>query len=115
MENNATTIEMLFEKAENYTRTTVELTKLSAIDKTSDVLSSLLARLTVSIVIVLFIFFFTIGLSLWIGELLGKSYYGFFVLSIAYFLVSILLHYNKKRWIKMPISNYIIVKMLKKR
>lgn len=114
MENNSTTIEMLFEKAENYTRTTIELAKLNAIDKTSDVISSLLSRLAVSIVIVLFIFFLTIGFSLWIGELLGKSYYGFFVISSVYFLISILLYYNKNRWIKMPISNYIIVKMLKK-
>lgn len=42
MENNATTIEILFEKAEGYTRTTVELTKLHAVDKTADVMSSLI-------------------------------------------------------------------------
>ncbi len=114
MENNSTTIEMLFEKAENYTRTTIELAKLNAIDKTSDIVSSLLSKLAVSVVVVLFIFFLTIGLSLWIGELLGKSYYGFFVIAAVYFLISVLLYYYKNRWIKMPISNYIIVKMLKK-
>ena len=114
MENNSTTIEMLFEKAENYTRTTIELAKLHAIDKTSDVVSSLISKLAVSLVVVLFLFFLTIGLSLWIGELLGKSYYGFFVTSAVYFLISVLLYYNKNRWVKMPISNYIIVKMLKK-
>ena len=76
MENNASTIEMLFERAEDYTRTTVELAKLNAVDKTADVMSSLLSRLTVSIVFVLFAFLANIGLSLWIGELLGKVYYG---------------------------------------
>ncbi|SHM17713.1 hypothetical protein [Flavobacterium xanthum] len=114
MENNASTIEMLFERAEDYTRTTVELAKLNAVDKTADVMSSLLSRLTVSIVFVLFAFLANIGLSLWIGELLGKIYYGFFIVSSLYLLVAIVLYLFKDQWLKMPISNFIIVKMLKK-
>ncbi|MBG6062629.1 sterol desaturase/sphingolipid hydroxylase (fatty acid hydroxylase superfamily) [Flavobacterium sp. CG_9.1] len=114
MENNASTIEMLFERAEDYTRTTVELAKLNAVDKTADVMSSLLSRLTVSIVFVLFAFLANIGLSLWIGELLGKVYYGFFIVSSVYLLVAIVLYLFKDQWLKMPISNFIIVKMLKK-
>ncbi|SDH10317.1 hypothetical protein SAMN04488062_104135 [Flavobacterium omnivorum] len=114
MENNASTIEMLFERAEDYTRTTVELAKLNAVDKTADVMSSLLSRLTVSIVFVLFAFLANIGLSLWIGELLGKVYYGFFIVSSVYLIVAIVLYLFKDQWLKMPISNFIIVKMLKK-
>ena len=114
MENNTSTIEMLFEKAEDYTRTTIDLVKLNTVDKTADVLSSLLSRLTVSIVFVMFAFLVNIGLSLWIGELMGKVYYGFFIVSGVYFLLSIVLYINKDQWMKMPISNFIIAKMLKK-
>jgi len=114
MENNASTIEMLFERAEDYTRTTVELAKLNAVDKTADVMSSLLSRLTVSIVFVLFAFLANIGLSLWIGELIGKVYYGFFIVSSVYLIVAIVLYLFKDQWLKMPISNFIIIKMLKK-
>jgi hypothetical protein len=114
MENKATTIEMLFEKAEDYTRTTIDLVKLNAVDKTADVMSSLLSRLTVSIVFVMFAFLVNIGLSLWIGELLGKAYFGFFAVSSVYLLIAIVLYIYKDEWIKMPISNFIIVKMLKK-
>ena len=114
MENNATTIEMLFEKAEDYTRTTVDLVKLNAVDTTADVLSSLLSRLTVSIVFVMFAFLANIGLSFWLGELLGKVYYGFFIVSSVYFVIALVLYSNKDKWLKMPISNFIIVKMLKK-
>jgi hypothetical protein len=39
MENNASSIEMLL-KSEDYTKTTIELAKLNAIDKTADVVSS---------------------------------------------------------------------------
>jgi len=115
MENKTTTIEMLFDKAEDYTKTTIELVKLNAVDTTADVLSSLLSRLTVSIVFVIFVLFVNIGLSLWLGELLGKEYYGFFIVSSGYLLLSIVLYIYKDKWLKIPISNFIIVKMFKKR
>lgn len=114
MENNATTIEMLFEKAENYTKTTVELARLNVVDKTADVVSSLISRIAVSIVFAMFAFLVNIGLSLWIGELVGKIYYGFFIVSSFYLLIAIILYIFKNEWIKMPISNFMIVKMLKK-
>ena len=114
MENNATTIEMLFERAEDYTRTTVELAKLHTVDKAADVMSSLLSRLAVSIVFAMFALLANIGLSIWIGELVGKLYYGFFIVSGFYLLISIILYINKDKWLKMPISNFIIIKMLKK-
>ena len=47
--NTTSTIEILFEKAENYTRTSIELAKLNVIDKSSDVLSSLISRLAIVI------------------------------------------------------------------
>ena len=114
MENNTSTIEMLFEKADDYTRTTAELLKLQAVDKTADVVSSLFSRITVSIVFVMFAFLVNIGLSLWIGELLGKVYYGFFAVSSFYLIVSILLYLFRDPLIKTPMSNFIILRMLKK-
>ena len=114
MENNTSTIEMLFERVEDYTRTTIDLVKLNAVDKTADVLSSLLSRLTVSIVFVMFGFLVNIGLSFWIGELVGKIYYGFFIVSSIYLVLAIVLYTVKDKILKMPISNFIIAKMLKK-
>ena len=114
MEDNTSTIEMLFERAEDYTKTTIDLVKLTAVDKTADVLSSLISRLTVSIVFVMFAFLVNIGLSLWVGELVGKIYYGFFIVSTIYLVLAIVLYIVKEKLLKMPISNFIITKMLKK-
>lgn len=114
MEDNTSTIEMLFERAEDYTKTTIDLVKLTAVDKTADVLSSLISRLTVSIVFVMFAFLANIGLSLWVGELVGKIYYGFFIVSSIYLVLAIVLYIVKEKLLKMPISNFIITKMLKK-
>ena len=116
MNNNMTsTIEILLEKAENYTRTSIELAKLNLVDKSSDVLSSLISRLAIAIVFVMFILLFNLGLSFWIGEMLGNFFYGFFIVSAFYLIISIVLYSYKDQWIKIPVSNFIIRKMLKQK
>ena len=112
METKASTIELLFEKAEDYARTTAELTKLTVVDKSADVLSSLLSQMAVGVVVALFSLLINIGISLWLGELLGKTYYGFFIVSSCHLIFAILLYSYKRVWIKMPVSNFIIHKML---
>ncbi|HEX9150464.1 MAG TPA: hypothetical protein VF842_00175, partial [Flavobacterium sp.] len=88
MDNFTASIETLFERAEDYTRTSAELVKLNAIDKSADVLSSLLSRLTVAIFAVMFVLLLNIGLSIWIGEITGKPYLGFLIVSSVYLLIS---------------------------
>lgn len=115
MDNFTASIETLFERAEDYTRTSAELVKLNAIDKSADVLSSLLSRLTVAIFAVMFVLLLNIGLSLWIGEIIQKPYLGFFIVSGVYLIGSIVLYSFKDQWIKIPVSNFIIAKLLKKK
>jgi phosphoglycerol transferase MdoB-like AlkP superfamily enzyme len=113
MSSKATTIEILFEKVEDYTRTTVELAKLKVIDTSADVLSSLISRLIIAIVFAMFMLLLNFGFSFWIGELLGNFYFGFFIMAVIYLILSIVLYSYKDQWIKMPISDFIITKMLK--
>jgi hypothetical protein len=116
MENNTpTAVELLFEKAENYGKTTIELAKLNVIDTLAEVVSSLATQLALSIVVAMFLLTVNIGIALWVGELLGKTYYGFFVVAGAYTFLAILLYTFRNQWIKLPISNTIISKMLKTR
>lgn len=115
MNDNPTPIEALFEKAEDYSKTTLELFKLNAIDKTAEIVSSLAVRLVILLAVVLFVLVLNIGLALWIGELLGKTYYGFFVIAAFYAFITILLYAFRNRWIRYPVSNAIITQMLKKK
>ena len=114
MNNTATPLELLFEKAEAYSKTTLELLKLKAIDKSADVASSLVSRLTILLVVALFIVIVNIGVALWLGELLGKTYYGFFVIGGFYALIAVLLHVFRHPLLKTPVSDTIIMQMLKK-
>lgn len=110
-----TTTDTLFDKAENYTKTSFELFKLKSVSVSADVLSSLTSQIIVAVVVVFFSLFLNIGLSLLIGQLLGEYYYGFFVLAFAYLILAIVLYKNQNKWIKKPIGNIIISLLLKNR
>jgi phosphoglycerol transferase MdoB-like AlkP superfamily enzyme len=113
MTDNTTPIATLFERAEDYGKTTLNLFKLNAIDKSADVVSSLVSRLAVIMAVVFSVLIISIGLSLWIGELLGNTYYGFFIVGGFYALIAILLQVFRHDWIKYPVSNSIIKQLLK--
>ena len=112
MNNNATAIETLFEKAGDYGKTSMELFKLQAIDKSAEVFSALASKLVITIVVALFTLSVNIGIALWVGELLGKIYYGFFIVAGFYAIVALLCYTFRRQWIKDPVSTTIIRKMM---
>jgi hypothetical protein len=115
MTENTTPIATLFERAEDYGKTTLNLLKLNAIDKSADVISSLVSRLAVLITVVFSVLIVSIGLSLWIGKWLGDAFYGFFIIGGFYALLAILLQVFRHQWLKYPVSNSIIKQMLKQK
>lgn len=110
-DNIATPVEVLFEKASDYGKTTIELLKLKAIDKSANVVSSLVAKTILTMVIAMFLLTVTIALALWIGQLLGKTYYGFLLMAGLYFFIAILLYAFRNQWIKKPVSDLVIKQM----
>ena len=113
MSNHATAIETLFGKAEDFGKTSMELFKLQAIDKSAEVLSVLATKFVITIVVASFILSINIGLALWIGELLGRAYYGFFIIAGFYALITIVVYIFRRQWIKDPVSTTIIRKMMR--
>lgn len=111
MEHNTTTIEKLLEKAEIYSKTTLELLKYEAVYKSADIFSNLAVKLSITLVVVMFLLFINIGLALFLGNYLGEVYYGFIAVGLAYLFISIVLFIFKEEWIKNPVSNFIISKM----
>ena len=114
MENNTTPIESLFQRAEDYGKTTLTLLKLNAVDKSADVFSFLVIKMILFLVVVLFLFTLSIGMSLWIGELLGKTYYGFFTITGSYLLIGLLIYIFQNSLIGGPVRKAVITEILKK-
>jgi hypothetical protein len=98
----------LIEKVEQYTRSTAELQKLKAIDKSADVLSTLVAYLMVIICFSIFYIILNIGIALVLGDLMGQLYLGFLVLAGFHAFVGLIIYLMRSKWIKQAAKEKII-------
>ncbi len=115
MKDKAVLIEVLFEKVESYTKTTLELYRLKAIDKITDVFATIASSLIIAVIIVLFFILFSIGLALYLGELLGKNYYGFFALGGFYALIALIFVMNRRAWLEIKLNDFLINQIFKEK
>lgn len=112
MDEQSGLIETLIEKGEQYGKTTLELIKLKTLDKSADVVSNMVSWAIVIVFAVLFFLILNIGIALWVGELLGKSYYGFFAVSGFYAILALVFGIFRKKFVKTPLNNSIITQVL---
>jgi len=112
MEEKAKLLGSLVDRATDFGKTTYELIRLKAIDKTSEVVSSVVPHSVVLILFASFMLFLNLGLAFWLGEILGKLYYGFFVVAAFYILTGIIIHFFMHKWLKRIICNYVIRQLL---
>jgi len=105
--------ESLVDKATDYGKTSYELVKLRAVDKGSDVVSSVVPHSAVLILFSSFMLFLNLGLAMWLGDILGRVYYGFFVVAGFYVVIGVIIHFLMYDWLKKIIRNYVIKQLLK--
>jgi len=113
MEDNSNLLDSLLESAGEYGKTSLELYKLKTIDKTTDVVSAIIPHSVVFVLIASFMLFLNLGLAFWLGEILGKIFYGFFVVAGFYIIAGIVIHFFMHNWLKRLIVNYLIKHILK--
>jgi len=113
MEENTKILESLIESATEYGKTSIELVKLKALDKTTDIVSSLIPFSVVIILLITFLLFLNLGIALWLGEILGKPFYGFFAVAGFYILTGIIIHFFLNKWIKRIVGDFFVRRMLK--
>lgn len=113
MEDQAKLIESLLEKVTNYGTTGYELAKLKAINKITDVWSSVVPHAVVMVIAGSFMLFASLGLALWLGEILGKIWFGFFIVAAFYGVIGMITHFIIHKWLKKHLCNYFIQQLLK--
>lgn len=101
----------LFEKATGYAETRIDLFKLKATKQASDIASATASTTIFYTIISIAVLILNIGIALWLGELMGRSYYGFFVLAAFYLLAGFIFKVMRRSLIERPISNSIIRKI----
>lgn len=105
--------EALWERTEEYLRTSLELFKFKALDKTTEVASTLVVRLGVLFIANVFLLMVNIGLSIWLGKLLGDVYLGFFAVAAFYGIAGVVLYFLLHKWIKRLVGNFMVKQILK--
>jgi fatty acid desaturase len=113
MEEKEMLIETLLDRAAEYGKTSFELLKLKTLDKTSDLVSSVVSHSIVIALITLFLFFLNMGVAYWLGDLLGQTWLGFLLVAAFYGLAGIIFHFFLHKRIKRQIADYIIAKLMK--
>src|SRR5512136_1959585 len=93
MEDNTKLIELLLESIAEYGKSSFELVKLKALEKTSDAVSSFIPHSLVLVFVAVFMLFLNLGLAFWLGEVLGRIFYGFFVVAAFYGLAGLVIHF----------------------
>ncbi len=112
MENQASLVEVLFERTSQYTKKSIELYKLKTISKSADVISSLAVRFALTAIAVIFFLITNIGIALWVGEQLGRGYYGFFCVAGFYAFIGLIIYVFRNKWIKEPLRDTIVFQAL---
>jgi hypothetical protein len=113
MEDNAKLFETLLERATDYGKTSLELAKLKTLEKTSDVISTVIPHSIVFIMFASFMLFINLGLAFWIGEFLGNTFFGFFVIAAFYCLAGLAVHFLMQKRLKKRIYEYFIKQFFK--
>lgn len=113
MEEQKNDIELLLSDAGDFVETSASLWKLKTVDTLSDSVSTLASGLGIIGIIGLFVLIMSIGFALWIGDWLGKNFYGFFIIGGLYGIAGLICYFYRDRWFKEPVTNLLIRKMLK--
>jgi hypothetical protein len=106
-------IKTLIDKSKDYLETKFELTRLKTIDKSADILSTVVVTVSMLFISFLLILFVSLAVALFLGKILGAYHYGFFIMAGIFAIILLIIYVKREKWIKAPIANTLISKMLK--
>jgi hypothetical protein len=112
MSETTGSLRSLLEKSQDYLENRIEVTKLRTIDKSSELLSTIAVVIILILPAVLFLLFVSAALAIYLGHHLGRMYYGFLIVGGVYGVTGLLVYIRRNEWIKTPVSNGIIKKLI---
>lgn len=94
--------------AQEYIETRVELLKVQAAEKMSQLLSNTIAWIVLACFMLFFLVFASIGLAWVLSEWTGRTYAGFFIVSGLYLLVGYGIFRGRERLLRRPLRDAIV-------
>lgn len=108
MKLNLDEIDDIIVNLKSYTTTSIDIVKLEAIERTSSFIANFISGLIIGMIVLLFAIFASLGIGIYLSELLSNYYLGFGMVSTAYLIIGIFLIIGRKTLINKPIQNRII-------
>jgi len=113
LEEQADIMESLVGKALDYGKTSLQLARLKTLRKSAEVGSSLLSNSLSLFFIFSMVLFASIGMAIWLGDLLGRSCYGYFAVAAFYLVAGTLERLFLHKWFQKVTADYFIKQVLK--
>lgn len=113
MENTFAKVEEMAEHVKEYVNNHITSAKLSIAEKTSGLLSNIIAVAMVLMVFVFFVVFSSVALAFVFAKLTGEYYWGFLIVAGMYLLFGVLVWTLRVRLLKLPIMNAILQQLFK--
>ena len=110
---NDSSISELFDLVNSYADTRIDLMKMKAANKATEVVSSILSRMIVVCIFVVAFAMLSIGLSIYLGRLLGATEYGFFAVGGFAIVVGGIFYASRHKLVKAPLSSALLKKAFK--
>ena len=113
MDEKENILSSLLDSVEDYGKTSFELFKMKRLDKASDIAATVVSRILAIIAFMTFLSMASIGAAFWLGEVLGKIWYGFFVVAAFYGLLGLIVYFVMHKGLKRIFADMIINRSLK--
>lgn len=104
-------VEKFLKDVKEYAEVRFDIVSLNFQDKFSDIVSSLVSVIILSVMALLILLFAGIGAAIWLGEYFNNASIGFFCITGFYLLLAFLILFNREKWIKFPVMNSLIKKI----
>lgn len=106
-------MEEVLNKIKEYIDTRVRLSKLILIEKGASIVADAITSVIILIFLVLAFLFVSLALGFYLSELLGNTYGGFFIVSLFYFLIAVIVILMKDKYLHKSITDKAIKKIFK--
>jgi hypothetical protein len=113
MDEKENVLTSLLDSMEEYGKTSFELFKLKRLDKASDIAGTVISRVAAIIAYMTFLLMASIGAAFWLGEVMGRIWYGFFAVAAFYGLLGLIVYFFLHKGLKRVLADMIIHQTLK--
>lgn len=114
MEEKAFKDKSLLDKLKVYINNRIDIIRIDFIEKSSQIISKIITAIVISLFSLFIFIFLSIGLALYLGNLMNNTGTGFLIVAGIYALLVVVLAAGRKFFFETPLINFQIKKHFKK-